>query len=141
VSWQEKLSGLPISQTGNRDAQEPVTTEIILEFIREEIYPRLKAAQVSFVESELEFTVSPESADKISSDATSVCLLIQKKINGSKFEYALQFERQTGFIIDMKLDGRNGHQVFGVFSLDREPESPTIFIESYLKDFSEQFSR
>jgi hypothetical protein len=138
--WQEKLSSLPTTQTGNREAQEPVTTEIILEFMSEEVYPRLKASQASFVESGLEATISPELVEEISSDATSVCLSIKKRMNGSEYKYSLLFQRQTGFDIDVKLDGRSGHKVLGVFTLDREPESPTVFIESYLRDFSEQFS-
>ncbi|HEY9625785.1 MAG TPA: hypothetical protein V6C84_00650 [Coleofasciculaceae cyanobacterium] len=137
--WRERLSNLPTTQVGNREAQEPVTTEIILEFMSEEVYPRLKAAQVSFVESGLESTISPELAEEILSDAPSVCLSIKKRMNGSECKYSLLFQRQIGFNIDVKLDGRGGHQVLGVFNLDREPASPTVFVESYLKDFSEQF--
>lgn len=140
MSWQEKLNNLPITQSGKREAQEPIATEIVLEFMREEVYPRLKVAQTSFFESGLEATVSPEFTEKISSDTTSVCLSVKRRMHGSEVRYSILFQRQEGFEICITLDRRNGPQNSVTFILDRKPESPTIFIELYLKDFREQFS-
>lgn len=97
--WQEKLSSLSSTQAGRREAQEPVTTEIFLEFMSQEVYPRLNAAQASFVETGLESTISPELAEEISSDAISVCLSIKKRIMGMKLNALFYFKGRQDLIL------------------------------------------
>lgn len=137
MSWKEKLSSLPTIQ-GRREAQEPFATDIILEFMCEEVYPMFKASQAGFAD-ELRSNVSPELATEISSDAPSVCLSIRKRMNGSEFKYSLQVKHQVGFDIHLEHDRKGESPVLVTIALDREPESPAVLIESYLKDFIDQF--
>jgi hypothetical protein len=133
--WKQELNHLPTDEVGGKEAQEPISTEIVLQFMKDEIYPRLKSAKDNFAKPELNVKIFPASPEGISTKQFIVYISVQRH----NYEYSLQFKREKGFDIGIELNGKNGHPTLGTFALDRAPESPTTIVEMYIEQFKEQF--
>jgi hypothetical protein len=135
--WEQELKHLPTDANGRKATQEPTSTEIVLEFLRDEIYPRLKFAQDNFAKQELHATIQPVSPEEISTKPSIVSISLQRQLSGTHYEYSLQFKREEGFEIGVELKGKHGHTTLGTFAIDREPESPATLVEMYIEQFKE----
>lgn len=51
--WKRELDRLPTDATGRKEAREPTSTKIVLQFLRDEIYPRLELAKGNLVKQGL----------------------------------------------------------------------------------------
>ena len=84
-NWKEKLE----IWTKNKEVNESLSTEIVVEFMKEEIYPLLTDLKEKFSEQQTSCEIYPCSPDNITTE-TSVCISIQKQ-NG--YKYSLKFEK------------------------------------------------
>lgn len=133
-SWQEKLDEIPRDGKGWKQIINSTTTKIVLEFMRDEIFPLLQKATNDFIKNSINAKLYPESALNISEDNLIVYILI----NFNNFTYRLEFKNKSHYEIVVELIGKYGSPKLGNFYIDRMPESPTIFIESYLRELREQ---
>ncbi|PIY04394.1 MAG: hypothetical protein COZ20_05745 [Gallionellales bacterium CG_4_10_14_3_um_filter_54_96] len=136
--WKQELDRLPTDEAKRKEAIESSSTEIVLQFMREEIYARLESAKVKFSQPELNIEISPASTADISTKYPIVYMTVRKQSNGNSCEYSLKFNQQEkDLIIDTTLIGKNGHPTLGNIAL--EGESPTTLVEAYIKQLGEQF--
>lgn len=136
--WKQELNRLPTNEAGRKEANESSSTEIILQFMREEIYTRLKSAKDSFSKPELNIAIFPASPEDISTKQPIVYIAVQKQSNGDSYEYSLKFNQETGLIIETTLIGKYGYPTLGSIAL--EGESPTTLVEGYIEQLGGQFS-
>jgi hypothetical protein len=134
MEWQDTLDNLPVEQQGRKKATEPHATNIVLGFMRHEIYPRLREAQDAFSGQGLQTTLLPASPEELSGNQPCVCISVQRKSNGAIYSYSLEFKREAGFDISVALFGKTGHPTYGTFAIDRKPEPPTTCVKAYVDD-------
>lgn len=132
--WKQELNHLPTDETGGKETQEPISTEIVLQFMRDEIYPRLKSAKDKFAKPELNVKIFPTSPENISTDHLIVYISVQKH----NYEYSLHFYREKGFRLGVELRN-NGYPTLNTIYLDAEPVSPTTKVEEYITLLKELF--
>lgn len=137
MEWQEKLSVLPRNEKGRKIATELIEKEISADFIREEIYPRLESTFEILKSQGFQAEISPISLEENPIDFCPVSVS-SSRIAGSKC--ILKFEYQEYLCIAVTICGKSGWQTLGSIAIDREPESPTFLIDSYISDFTEQFN-
>jgi hypothetical protein len=136
--WKQELDRLPTEEAKRKEAIESSSTEIVLQFMREEIYASLKSAKVRFSKPELSIEISPASTADISTKQPIVYMTVQKQSNGNSYEYSLKFKQQEkDLIVDTTLIGKHGHPTLGSIAL--EGESPTTLVEAYIEQLGEQF--
>lgn len=134
--WKQELDRLPTDEAKRKEAIESSSTEIVFQFMREEIYARLKSAQVKFSKPELNIEISPASTANISTEQPIVCITVQKQSNGNSYEDSLKFNQQGAeLIIDTTLINRHG-STLGCICL--EGESPTTRVEFYIEQLGGQ---
>ena len=133
-SWQKKLDEIPRDGYGRKQIINSATNNIVLEFMRNEIFPRLQMATEDYIKNDINAKIHPESSLKISEDNPIVFILLIS----NNFTYTLEFKSKSTYEIDVKLLGRNGFPKLGNICIDRVPESPTLFIESYLNELKQQ---
>lgn len=82
-NWENKLK----IWTENKEANESLSTEIVVEFMREEIYPLLIDVQEKLSKQDKSAEIFPASPEEITTEQLNVC------ISTSKSKYFLKFEK------------------------------------------------
>ena len=70
MEWQDALDALPVGRQGRKEVTEPMATHIVVGFMRQEIYPRLRAAQDALSRQGLQAVLLPASPKSL---VISVC--------------------------------------------------------------------
>lgn len=137
MEWIEKLNLLSRNELGRKLSQESIEREISHLFFKEEIHTRLEQAKKHLETKGFQTEIFPLKTEEISvnSCVASITVLIDGNSNCS-----LTFENIVHFDVDVSITGRDGRQILGTFAIDREPESPVTFIESYMSDFFERLN-
>jgi hypothetical protein len=133
MSWREKLLSLNTDETGRREVQEPLATEIVLEFMKNEVYPSFQCMQNVFAEKGLQAEISPSLPCEVSLPRALVCLTVWQQVNGNRFYSSLTFEREEGFNLRGQLISR--HRSDLTLAIDRPERNPIAAVELYLKYF------
>ncbi len=135
MEWKEKLSLVPKNELGRKLPEEPIEREISHLFFKEEIYPRLESANKHLETKGFQTEIFPLEMKEISINGCTASITVLRHGNSNCF---LKFESKKHFNIDVSITGLDGRQILGIFAIDREPESPVSFIESYINDFFER---
>ena len=142
MSWRDKLSSLPDERIGQKCPQEPAATEIVFEFLRDELCPRFKALQDDFAEHGFHATSTPVTWEDVTVQQFIVTLSVQSTPTSYDRCY-IECCRREGFDIAVELYPKSGHRVFSRFRIDREifaPEEPVcILLDVYLNQLQDEF--
>lgn len=132
MNWRRKLNLIPKNKDGLRNIQENDANEIVLEFLKTEIYRSLKSGLEVLTDLGFQATIEPENSDLISSCDDKLCVFVS--IN-HKVESQILFQRQDSLNIDVSITTKTGHKNLGVIAIELEPASPVDLIEFYIEDF------
>ena len=135
MEWEEKLNLVPRSDSGRKSSQEAIERDISHLFFKEEIYTRLESAKLYLETKGFQTEIFPLEMEEISISNCTASITASKHGDSSCI---LKFESKNNLNVDVSITGLIGRQILGTFAIDREPESPVSFIDSYINDFFER---
>lgn len=135
-SWQDVLTSMPARDIGGREPVEPAASAVVKGFLHD-VHQRFEERAAAYRENGLEARVEPISSAEIGSESGVVLLVSRPNRIGSS--HTLRCQRSQGLDMHLWIDREQLWQERTSFALDREPESPSVMVESSLASFERKF--
>ncbi len=129
TAWGIGLAALPKTDRGRREPIEPAASAVVREFLRD-VHGLFSEAVNTLRNDGFEASLEPPVVDEVTEESTFVLLVSRPGVAGSF--HSLRCERNEGLDMRLVIDLEQSWQEWSSFAIDREPESPLIFIEDSL---------
>jgi len=128
-TWQDVLVSMPARDIGGREPVEPAASVVVEGFLHD-VHRRFEESAAIYRGNGLEARVEPLSPAEINSELSVGLLVARPGRIGSS--HTLRCQRNQGLDMCLWIDREQLWQENCSFALDREPEPPSVMVESSL---------